>query len=67
MLANDFEKQSQGNSRHKIDLILASPTRGVPGFATDCPCDVWCRDITTYLLYVGPFFLEFDFKTIVGL
>ena len=30
--------------------------RGVSGFATDCPCDVWCRGLTTYLLHVGPHF-----------
>ena len=24
--------------------------RGVPGFATDCPCGVWCRGLTTCLL-----------------
>ena len=29
--------------------------RVVPGFATDCPCDVWCRGWTTCLLYAGPF------------
>ena len=28
--------------------------RGVSGFATDCPCGVWCRGLTTYLLHVGP-------------
>ena len=28
--------------------------RGVSGFATDCPCDVWCRGLTTRLLHVGP-------------
>ena len=28
--------------------------RGVPGFATDCPCGVCCRGLTTCLLYVGP-------------
>ena len=27
--------------------------RGVSGFATDCPCDVWCRGLTTGLLHVG--------------
>ena len=27
--------------------------RGVPGFATDCPCGVWCHGLTTCLLYVG--------------
>ena len=28
--------------------------RRVPGFATDCACGVWCRGLTTCLLYVGP-------------
>ena len=28
--------------------------RGVSGFATDCPCDVWCRGLTTSLLNFGP-------------
>ena len=28
--------------------------RGVSGFATDCPCDVWCGGLTTCLLHVGP-------------
>ena len=27
--------------------------RGVSGFATDCPCGVWCRGLTTCLLHVG--------------
>ena len=27
--------------------------RGVSEFATDCPCDVWCRGLTTCLLHVG--------------
>ena len=30
--------------------------RGVPGFATDCPCSIWCLESTTCLLYVGPLF-----------
>ena len=30
--------------------------RGVPGFAIDCPCGVWCRGLTTCLLYVAPLF-----------
>ena len=34
--------------------------RGVSGFATDCPCDVWCRGLTTCLLHVAPL-LEIDF------
>ena len=28
--------------------------RGVSGFATECPCGVWCRGLTTCLLHVGP-------------
>ena len=28
--------------------------RGVSGFATDCPCGVWCHGLTTRLLHVGP-------------
>ena len=28
--------------------------RCISGFATDCPCDVWCRGLTTCLLHVGP-------------
>ena len=28
--------------------------KGVSGFATDCPCDVWCRGLTTCLLHIGP-------------
>ena len=27
---------------------------GVSGYATDCPCDVCCRGLTTCLLHVGP-------------
>ena len=37
--------------------------RGVSGFATDCPCDVWCRGLTTCLLYVGPPFGNRFLKT----
>ena len=41
-------------------VMLTFPTRmfyrGVPGFATDCPCGVWCRGLATFLLYVGPHF-----------
>ena len=29
-------------------------SNGVSGFATDCPCDVWCHGLTTCLLPVGP-------------
>ena len=28
--------------------------RGVSGFATDFPCDVWCHGLTTCLMHVGP-------------
>ena len=41
-------------------VMFTFPTRifygGVPGFATKCPCGVWCRGLTTCLLYVGPHF-----------
>ena len=30
--------------------------RIVVGFATDCPCGVWCRGLATCLLYVGQLF-----------
>ena len=30
--------------------------KGVPGFATDFPCGVWCRELTACPLYVGPLF-----------
>ena len=30
--------------------------RGVSGIATDCPCGVWCRELTTCLLYVDQLF-----------
>ena len=28
--------------------------RRVSGFVTDCPCEVWCRGLTTCFLHVGP-------------
>ena len=28
--------------------------RGVSGFATGCPCGIWCLVLTTCLLHVGP-------------
>ena len=31
---------------------------GVPGFVTDCPWGVWCNGLTTFLLYVGPLFIN---------
>ena len=56
------------NKNHMIEhvsfgllyVMFTFPTtifyRGVPGFATDCPCGVWCRGLTTCPLYVGPLF-----------
>ena len=41
--------------------------RGVSGFATDCPCNVWSRGLTTCLVHVGPPFGNRHFKTTVGL
>ena len=42
------------------DVIMRSETkiicRNVSGFARDCPYDVWCRWLTTSILYVGPLF-----------
>ena len=40
--------------------------RGVSGFATDCPCDVWCRGLTTCLLHVGPTFRKSNSKQQLG-
>ena len=40
--------------------------QGVPGFATDCPCRVRCRGLSTCLLYVGPLFVNLV-QMIVGL
>ena len=41
-------------------VMFTFPTRifyrGIPGFATVCPCGVWSRGLTTCLLYVGPNF-----------
>ena len=39
--------------------------RGVSGFATDCPCGVWCRGLTSCLLHVGPPFGS-NFKQQLG-
>ena len=43
----------------RLNVMFTFPTRifyrGVPGFATVCPCGVWCRGLTTCLLYVGAF------------
>ena len=36
--------------------------RRIPGFATDCPCCVWCHALTTCLLHVGLFLLKSSLK-----
>ena len=40
--------------------------RGVSGFATDCACRVWCRVLTSCLLFVGPLFWKSTFKQLLG-
>ena len=40
----------------KFVLSITIFYRRVPGIVTDCPCDVWCRGLTTCLLFVGPLF-----------
>ena len=32
--------------------------RRVSGFATECPCGIWCRGLITCLLHVGPPFVN---------
>ena len=45
--------------------------RRVPGFATDCPCGVWCRGLTTwyfvflYLIFLSQQVLYFLLSTLV--
>ena len=39
-----------------ISLLNLHILQGVSGLATDCSCGVWCRGLTTCLLYVGPLF-----------
>ena len=53
--AIDFEHSINCNSLW-FTLSTKIFYRGVPGFATDCPCGVWCRGLTTCPLYVGPLF-----------
>ena len=50
---NMFPLDSFMSCLHSLTRILY---RGVPGFATDCPCGVWCRGLTICPLYVGPLF-----------
>ena len=55
-----LEHDSEHVSFGLLYVVFTFPTRifyrGVPGFATDCPCGVWCRGLTTCPLYVGPLF-----------
>ena len=37
-------------------MSCLNPLLGVTGYATDCPCAVWCCGLTACLLYVGPCF-----------
>ena len=39
--------------------------KGVPGFANDCPRDIWCSGLTTCCILVHSFTIQF--KMIVGL
>ena len=41
--------------------------RGVSGFSTDCPCDVWCHGISTCLLHVSSPFENRNTRWAVGL
>ena len=45
-------------SRYSIWIFC----RGILRLATDCPCGVWCRGLTTCLLFVGPLFWKSTFK-----
>ena len=36
-----------------LDSLLGYHTWGIPCFATDCPCGVWCGGLTSCLLYVS--------------
>ena len=47
-----------GSFMSGLHSLLGMFYRGVPGFATDCPCGVWCRGLTTCLLHVGQLVLN---------
>ena len=53
-----WEYRIQHGANGPLDVTSSYSTwifcRWVSGFATDCPCDVWCRGLTTCLLHVGP-------------
>ena len=52
-----WEYRIQHGANGPLDVTSSYSTwifcRGVSGFATDCPCDVWYRGLTTCLLHVG--------------
>ena len=54
-----------------LKAMFTFPTRiwcrVVPGFSVDCPCGVWCRRLTTCLLYDGPLFRNLDDNRFVSL
>ena len=54
----DLEYQIQHGTNGPLYITSSYSTwiffRGVSGFATDCPCSVWCRGLTTCLPHVGP-------------
>ena len=51
-----FSKMYQYNTFIYVMLRLSTRIfdRGVPGFVSDYPRGVWCRELTTCILYVGP-------------
>ena len=38
--------------------------REVPGFASDCSWSVWCRVLTTWLMYIGLFLNSFKWQLV---
>ena len=53
-----WEYRIQHGANGPLDVTSSYSTwifcRGVSGLATDCPCRVWCRGLTTCLLHIGP-------------
>ena len=47
-----------------LDSLLEYSTGGLPGFTTDFPCSIWCRVLTSCLLYVAPLFGNLAWKNI---
>ena len=46
--------QNIGFNMVPSDPFMSHLATQLSGFATDCPCDVWCRGLTTCVLHVGP-------------